>query len=358
MSEPWQQPGDSGGAGTTTPAGVRLDDDGTALNCDLFTYVYRPGDVQYESPRPYFHPIRTAEGREVSAYRPWDHVWHKGMAWSLPNVGPWNFWGGPTYVRDQGYRNLTNDGTQEHERFVSVWADDGAGGFREDLAWRATPQGWEPPGPDGTYGPGGPAGSAPGDVVVRERRSVRAAVLDDTWVLTWRSEMTNVTGGSLDIGSPTTNGRENAGYGGLFWRGPRSFTQGVVLAPGFSGDAEEVRGERFEWMGIVGRHDGAAPGPEGGSAASTVLMVDPGTNPGGTPQWFVRAAPFCCICPAPFFSTEVPFAAGETLVFEYAVVVADGASDVGRAESLAELGRGELGRAWPGPAGSGRGEHG
>jgi hypothetical protein len=126
----------------------------------------------------------------------------------------------------------------------------------------------------------------------------------------------------VEFGSPTTNGRENAGYGGLFWRGPRSFTEGVVLAPGFAGDAEEVRGERFEWLGVVGRHDGAAPGPEGGSAASTVLMVDPGTNPGGTPQWFVRASPFCCICPAPFFSTEVPFGAGETLVFEYAVIVA------------------------------------
>ncbi|GAB4084621.1 PmoA family protein [Myceligenerans cantabricum] len=343
MSEPWPVGQKTPHATARTPPALLFDDDGSALACDLFTYVYRPSDVQYESPRPYFHPLRTSGGREISAYRPWDHVWHKGMAWSLPNVGPWNFWGGPTYVRDQGYQNLTNDGTQEHERFTTVWADGAAAGFREDLAWRTPPVGWEPPGPDGTYGPHGPVATAPGDVVVRERRSVRATARADAWVLTWRSELTNLTDGSLDIGSPTTNGRENAGYGGLFWRGPRSFTEGTVLAPGFTGDAEAVRGERFEWLGIVGRHDGAAPRPDGGSAASTLLMVDAGTNPGGMPQWFVRAQPFCCICPAPFFSQEVPFGAGETLAFEYAVVVADGESDGARAAELADLGRAELG---------------
>ena len=344
MSEPWnpyEVPGQDGGA--AAPASVHLDDDGSRLSCDLFSYVYRPTDVQYESPRPYFHPMRTAQGLEISAYRPWDHVWHKGMAWSLPHVGPWNFWGGPTYVREQGYRNLTNDGTQEHERFAAVWSDGATAGFREDLVWRAPPTGWSPPGPDGSYGPDGPVEGVPGEIVVRERRFVRTSVRSGLWVLTWRSEMTNVTDGALDIGSPTTNGRENAGYGGLFWRGPRSFTEGLVLAPDFAGDAEEVRGERFDWMGIVGRHDGAAPTAEGGSAASTMIMVDSGTNPGGTPRWFVRSRPFCCLCPAPFFGEEVPFGPSETLAFEYAVVVADGESDRDRAAELAELGRVELG---------------
>lgn len=343
MSEPWDPSETLGGAVAPRPTAVRLDDDGVALTCDLFAYVYRPGDVQYESPRPYFHPLRTRAGREISTYRPWDHVWHKGLAWSLPNVGPWNFWGGPTYVRDEGYRNLTNDGSQEHERFATVWSDGASAGFREDLAWRVPPTGWEPPGADGTYGPGGPVAGTPGAVVVREERSVRASLRAGVWVLTWHSELTNVSDDALDLGSPTTKGRENAGYGGLFWRGPRSFTDGVVLAPGFTGDAEQVRGERFEWMGIVGRHDGAAPTPDGGAAASTLLMVDSGTNPGGTPQWFVRSQPFCCLCPAPAFSEEIPFAPGETLTFDYAVVVADGESDEPRATELAALGLAELG---------------
>lgn len=311
---------------------IQVHDDGTTLTFsladggDLATYVYRPTDVPYESPRPYFHPLRTPGGREISAYRPWDHVWHKGLVWSLPYVGPYNFWGGPTYVRaEAGYRDLGNDGSMDHESFAGPSPEGGA--FTEELAWRTPPSDGEP-----------------GTVVVREKRTVSAAVVqDDAWLLIWDTELTNVSDGALDIGSPTTNGRENAGYGGLFWRGPRSFTGGTVLAPGFAGDAEEVRGERFDWMGFVGRHDGAAPTAEGGAASSTVVMVDPGTNPGGTPQWFVRSVPFACICPAPFFSEEVPFPAGETLRFRYAVLVADGESDPERGAALAELGRTALG---------------
>lgn len=308
---------------------VTLNSDGAAMagrrdGVDLFTYVYRPTDVPYESPRPYLHPLRTRGGAVVSAYRPWDHVWHKGIAWSLPHVGPWNFWGGPNYVREQGtYVDLHNDGSMEHEQFTGL----GPCGFVEELSWRT------PPADDGR----------PGDVVVREERTLQVVVPDDdptAWVLTFRSVMTNVSDGPLDLGSPTTNGRENAGYGGLFWRGPRSFTEGQVILPGTDGigvlaDAEDARGLRAEWLGFVGRHDGEAPGPEGGSRASTVLMVDPGSNPGGTPQWFVRSVPFACLCPAPFFSEEIGFAPGQTLTFDYGVAVADGASDGERAARLA-----------------------
>ncbi|MGH8963788.1 MAG: DUF6807 family protein, partial [Actinomycetes bacterium] len=78
---------------------------------ELFQYVYRPPEPPVESPRPYFHPVRTLAGDEVSIYRPHDHVWHKGIAWSLPHVGPQNFWGGPTFVRDKGYVQLDNNGS-------------------------------------------------------------------------------------------------------------------------------------------------------------------------------------------------------------------------------------------------------
>ncbi|BDZ41376.1 oxidoreductase [Paraoerskovia sediminicola] len=278
----------------------------------LVSYVYRPTDVQLESPRPYFHPVRTLGGDLVSLFRPHDHVWHKGIAWSLPNVGPYNFWGGPTYVRDEGYVQLDNDGSMEHDGFRDVRVEGDAATVVEDLVWRAPP-----------------SDAGPGDAVVREEREIHVEVADGVWYLSFASHLTNVSGGALPFGSPTTNGRDNAGYGGLFWRGPRSFTDGTLLAPGVAG-GEELRGERLPWMGFTGVHDGTA-------TASSLVIVDVPGNPGGVPQWFARNENFACLCPAPFFSTEVDFPAGSTRTFRYAVAVADGAADPERAEQLAAV---------------------
>ena len=97
--------------------------DGTTLA----QYVYVPTDVQLESPRPYLHPVRTRGGDLVTAFRPHDHVWHKGIAWSLPVVGEHNFWGGPTYVHGQEYVQLENDGSMDH---VALHLADGGPGSR------------------------------------------------------------------------------------------------------------------------------------------------------------------------------------------------------------------------------------
>lgn len=319
---------------------LTLTDDGTALavhlapapgvsgaGTELLRYVYRPTDVQLESPRPYFHPIRTAQGDLVSLYRPHDHVWHKGIAWSLPNVGPHNFWGGPTFVKGEGYVQLDNDGSMVHEGFTAERVEDDGVFVTESLAWF----------------------TQAGERVVKEMRSFSVTLADPAdpdagadpaWVLSFSSTMTNISGGDLPIGSPTTNGRENAGYGGLFWRGPRSFTGGTILAPDFAG-GEEIRGQRAPWMGFTGTHDESA-------RQSTLVMVDDPTNPRGPaspgqdPEWFARNEWFACVCATPFFSEEIPFASQDSLTFRYAVVVADGGADPARGERLAELGTGVL----------------
>ncbi len=275
----------------------------------LFTYVYRPDTAQRESPKPYLHPVRTRAGDLVSLFRPHDHVWHKGIAWSLPHVGEHNFWGGPTYVHGRSYVQLDNNGSATHRAMTALTATT----IAHRLDWTAR------------HG-------AP--VLDEQRRLTFATAGDDAWTLVFESRLTNVSGGTLAFGSPTTKGRENAGYGGLFWRGPRSFTGGVVQSPGGVG-ADDLRGRRAEWFAFRGRHDG-------NGRSSTVLIVDDPSNPRHPPQWFTRSAEFACLNPAPFFSEELDLPHGGTLSFRYAVVVANG--DDGTPE-LAELGRAALGAA-------------
>jgi hypothetical protein len=280
---------------------------------ELFTYVYRPDTPVLESPKPYLHPIRTLGGRLVSLFRPHDHVWHKGIAWSLPNVGEHNFWGGPTYVHGKSYVQLDNNGSATHREMTTLTA----GGDRVELGHTL----------DWTSQAGAP--------VIEERRALAAAVLDEAaWALVFETEMTNVSGGTLDFGSPTTKGRENAGYGGLFWRGPRAFTGGIIQSPAGAG-GDELRGTRAEWFAFRGRHD------ETGDS-STVVMVDDAANPQHPPQWFARSEDFACLCPAPFFSEEVPLPDGAKLRFRYAVVIADGDRGEDGTALLAKLGRAAL----------------
>jgi hypothetical protein len=249
-------------------------------------YVFRPADPQIESPRPYL-TLRTRAGVDVTAHRPADHVWHKGLSLALPVVGPHNFWGGPTYVHGQGYVQLANNGTQEHRGLRAEGHDDEPARITAALTWR----------------------SQAGDPVLAERRRITADVVDDqTWALSWESELRNSTDAPLAFGSPTSKGRENAGYAGIFWRGPESFRGGVITAPdGPAGD--EARGRRVPWLSY------AAPDRSAG-----VLMLNADAASAEEP-WFARSEEYAGLSPAPFFHDETVLEPGGTLTLAAVLVI-------------------------------------
>src|SRR5436305_14481203 len=109
------------------------------------------------SPRPYLHPVRTLAGTPVTDALPADHPWHLGISVALQDVDGWNFWGGPTYVRGQGYLWRDNHGRVEHAGFSAI--DDA--GFVERLRWVASS----------------------GELLLTEHRRARARRRDDGWAL-------------------------------------------------------------------------------------------------------------------------------------------------------------------------------
>jgi hypothetical protein len=263
---------------------------------EVLTYVYRSAAEQLESPRPYFHPLRTLAGEVVTQHRPADHVWHAGLAWSLPNVGAHSFWGGPTYVRDEGYVQLPNNGRVDHRGFTAFAADDHGVEIEEQLQWI----------------------SFDGAPVFTEKRRISVTGGADAWTLVFETVMRNVTGESIRIGSPSTEGRENAGYGGLFWRGPESMVGGEALVS----DGEAAMGSDHPWMAYS-------------ADTATVVMVDDRAAPEHPTPWFVRTDDYAGLCPAPFFAEALEVAAGEKVRFRYSLVIADGPSDRARATTLA-----------------------
>ncbi|MEU1706737.1 PmoA family protein [Streptomyces sp. NPDC005706] len=276
-----------------------------ATGVELFAYVYRP-EAAWEAPKPYLHPVRTLAGAVVTDYRPNDHRWHKGLSLTASHLSGANLWGGNTYVHGQGYLELPERvGSMRHAGFDGVRAADGRAVIAERLTWHPYD----------------------GEVWAAEERRIEVHDVDPragTWALTWTSAVTNRRAEPLRLGSPTTAGRELAGYTGLFWRGPRSFRGGRILGP--EGEGTELMGTKAPWLAFSGEHDGRD------GHATLVFAHAPendhvGARGGHPAHWFVRAEPFAAVAPSWAFFDELELAPGATLRRRYRVVVADGAWD-------------------------------
>ncbi|HET9171952.1 MAG TPA: PmoA family protein [Actinospica sp.] len=280
-----------------------------AAGRQLFKYSYRHPTDPFECPAPFFHPLRTLGGGVLTNHRPNDHRWHKGLAMTISHLSGQNFWGGGTYVPGapgHGYVDLPNVGSLAHSEFESF---DGTG-FVEHVDWIA----------------------ADGGRWIAERRSVAVLDVDPSdgrWTLEFGTELLNVSGRVLEIGSPTVFGRVLAGYSGFFWRGPRSFAGGSVLAAGGL-EGPEVMGRQAPWLAYSGEFDVID------GHATLLFRAAPDTE-GGDPHWFVRSEPFAAVNPSLAFHDSLDFEPNETLSRTYRITVADGLWDRERIEShLAE----------------------
>ncbi|MEV0097169.1 PmoA family protein [Streptomyces sp. NPDC050738] len=265
---------------------------------ELLRYVYRP-EAAWESPKPYLHPIRTLAGRTVTDYRPNDHRWHKGLQMTASHLSGQNLWGGNSYVHGEGYLELPERvGSMAHLGFDEVASAEGRATIAERLSWHPY---------DGEHW-------------ADEARRIDIHDLDadaGSWALTWSSAITNRREVPLVFGSPTTQGRELAGYTGLFWRGPRAFREGRILAPHDEGPG--LMGQQAPWLAYTGEHDGA-------DGHATLLFVHAPENDraGQHPShWFVRNDPFAAVAPSFAFFDDLVLAPGETLTRGYRIVVAD-----------------------------------
>jgi hypothetical protein len=268
----------------------------------LFRYVYDGQAPVTESPRPYFHPLYTLAGDNVTLLRPHDHRWHHGLSLTVAALSGQNFWGGNSYVRGQGYVLLDNHGRQQHRQWADMEASASRVYLKEWLSWL----------------------NRDGEEWISEERRIEVSEISTEqgyWVLALGFRLRNVRGEPLVFGSPATEGRPGVGYGGLFWRGIRAFSGGrIMLADGAetSDDDMAVMGRRGAWLAFVGQHDGP-------DRTSTLLFIDHPDNPRYPTQWFARTQSTVCVSYAFMFDQILTLPPGDDLTLNYRIVVANGA---------------------------------
>ena len=249
------------------------------------------------SPRPYLHPVHTLAGTVVTERRPADHLHHFGVSVAVPDVSGTSFWGGRTFTPDRGSVLLDNHGTQRHVSWLELAEDRRV----ELLSW-TDPQ---------------------GDELLSEERTLRAVDLDErTWVLDVRTGLRNTSGRDLSIGSPATNGRPGAGYGGLFWRAPLSATAPRISGAGGLRGERDLHGSRARWLAMAGLTE----------SKWTLLFCQPGEH---IDPWFLRAEEYPGVGPALAWDERLPLPQGARLQRRLRVAVRDGHPD--HAQDLEEL---------------------
>lgn len=240
------------------------------------------GTVPTSSPRPYLHPVRTLRGTTVTAHHPPDHDWHCGVGVAIPDVDGVNCWGGGTYVHGEGY--VRRD---DHGRATVRHAEGHGSSLGQEVVWR---------GPDGC-------------VVLREDRSLTWRPVDRAWELTWSSSFRTPGDAVVRLGSPGSNGRVGAGYGGFTWRFPTCTDVRVRTADATGEDA--VHGSVAPWV------EWSAAFPDG---PATVRIEAVGHDD----PWFVRVAEYPAVGSALAWDTSVLVRPGVPLVRAFRATVADG----------------------------------
>lgn len=279
---------------------------------ELARYVYEPYPAPFEAPKPYLHPLRTTAGDIVTAFRPHDHVWHKGLQLTATDVSGVNIWGGHTYVAGQGYVALDNVGSMRPDSVPDVTSDSESATIEQDLTWIDADQ----------------------RQLAHERRSLRFGMVDAAagwWVLDLRTTITNARAEPLTFGSPHTRGMTGSGYSGLWWRGPRSFTGGTLLTADGPAAEEDLRGRSSDWVAYVGRHDEA-------DRSSTLVFAHGPGNDVTAAHWFVRSSQFAAVNPSWAFHRTFDIAPDESIERRYRVIVGTGAWSVSQvADAVAAL---------------------
>lgn len=278
-----------------------------AAGVELLSYVYAPDPDAFEARKPYIHPLRTLAGNQVSGYRPNDHRWHKGLQMTASHLSGQNFWGGNCYVHGEGYLRLPERvGSMRHDGFPALDVEEDRFDLAEELTWIANG----------------------GQEWAREERGITVHSVDEeagSWALDWSIRLTNIRDEPLRFGSPTTAGRDMAGYTGLQWRGPRDFTGGDAFGPDDEKDAAGLMGTQGPWLAFTAEHDDVdahstlvfAHAPENLDEASAIHAS----------HWFVRSEPIPTVAFSWAFFDEFTLAPGASFTYRYRVLVADGAWD-------------------------------
>ncbi len=253
------------------------------------------GLYQYgsELPKPCLHPLLTRSGTVLSGFEPSDHVWHRGLWFTIKFVNDVNFW-----------EEHAPFGVQRPDEPQCRWTPDGTLSISQNLSW--------------TSEPGGPA-------ITEQRSLLFHPQTGSTRTLTWQSSLYAMKDLRLDRTPFTTWG----GYGGLSFRATRELHDVTFTIPD-GATVPQLLGVPQRYISMHGKLDG------GPGRSASIACFDHPANPRYPVSWYAKSSGGFTFFNAAFlFNEPMQLKAGQSLDFRYRLAWRDGTFDPSELADLA-----------------------
>ncbi len=267
-----------------TPGALSLMRKGQALW--TFNYDKKEG-------KPYFHPVRTSRGHDLTWLRPNDHPWHRALWFSWKKINGLNYW-------EEDRRTGRSAGRTDIVDTKIVRNEDCSAAIRIDLSYH-------------------PPGKPP---VLTEQRTidVQPPDSDGSYRMDWHQIFTvGKEAITLDRTPPKSKGGPaHGGYAGLSFRAAKSMAAHLVTdSNGWKNGGRLVgHGQKAKWMDFSGNVDAGNPTEAG------LAIFDHPTNPRHPTPWYVyMAGHFGYFSPALLYDEPLKLQPGEKLQLFYRVLI-------------------------------------
>jgi hypothetical protein len=260
------------------------------------------GDIHF----PYWAPVCTPSGAQISILSPHDHIWHRGLWLVWKYVNGINFWEGP-------FSDDPRHGAQLVQGIDDIRVGEHSVAVSLRVAWTADD------------------GSIP--LTERRRFVLTCASADASWYTIDVSSEFTANGQDALISSVDIRKFDWGGYGGIGFRSSRDicgFPDRLIVSTN-GAVSHEVHGTRGDWAAYCGLRDGAFSRTWAGFA-----LIDHRDNPVHPVPFHASAETICYVGTAPVRYESFTIPRGTPRMFRNRFVCFDGETDEALIQRLFE----------------------
>lgn len=253
--------------------------------------------------KPYFHPLYLPPlTAPITCFRPWDHIWHRGLWFAWKYLNGVNFWEeGAQISEPQGQVQVVASSPPQARGTRLQWD--------QQLEWVT---------------------DAGAQALFEARElSFQTKISDGVWAIDWKSVFTAPARIEINRTDPSEPHTPWGGYGGLALRLGRDFwARPSFLDSEHRTEREQIHGSRARWLDQSGRQDGSS---ESWQQCAGIAIFDHPQNPRHPTVWYALAP--MLVCPALTYLAPFYLDPGEQLSLQYRVFAHLGKGESERLET-------------------------